>query len=257
MPSAFAGNKDARTLSAFEATQPYDTAQLAGLKVLVRTACVLAALIAVGVSVWASSSLMSAWAEWMPDGQQADARPGLLKARQEIGDAFGGLTGYALRRAGGRRVRGRRPAWSPRSRRFTALRARYPRRVLIAGSLLLFYGLVLVLLALAEKQGIASSFLVDDDLRGDRLDPRGSDGVRDHLPLLERLRGASADDSLRMRRRRGLGGIRGGLLTLLHAAGVQLAGMSAADVVGILWPVLLPLMASVLAPWSLSRVRHT
>ena len=46
-------------------------------------------------------------------------------------------------------------------------------------------------------------------------------------------------------------------LTLLHAAGVQLAGMSAAGVVGMLWPVLLPLMASVLAPWSLSRIRHT
>ena len=83
-------------VSAFEATQPYNTAQLASVKLLVRTACILAALIAVGVSLWASSSLMSAWAEWIPDGQQADARPGLLKARQEIGDAFGGLTGYAL-----------------------------------------------------------------------------------------------------------------------------------------------------------------
>ena len=45
-------------------------------------------------------------------------------------------------------------------------------------------------------------------------------------------------------------------LTVLHASGVQLAGMTAAGVVGILWPVLLPLMASVLAPWSLSRLRH-
>ena len=45
-------------------------------------------------------------------------------------------------------------------------------------------------------------------------------------------------------------------LTVLHAAGVQLAGMPAAGIVGILWPVLLPLMASVLAPWSLGRLRH-
>ncbi len=89
--------KQGRTyVSAFEATQPYNTAQLAGVKVLVRTACVLAALIAVGVSLWASSSLMSAWAEWIPDGQQADAKAGLLQTRQKIGDAFGGLTGYAL-----------------------------------------------------------------------------------------------------------------------------------------------------------------
>ena len=40
--------------SAFEAGQPYGTARLACLKVLVRSVCVLAALIAVGVSAWAS-----------------------------------------------------------------------------------------------------------------------------------------------------------------------------------------------------------
>ena len=45
-------------------------------------------------------------------------------------------------------------------------------------------------------------------------------------------------------------------LAVLHAAGVQLAGMTAAGFVGILWPVLLPPLASVLAPWSLSRIRH-
>jgi hypothetical protein len=33
--------------------------------------------------------------------------------------------------------------------------------------------------------------------------------------------------------------------------------MPARDAVGMLSPVLLPLMASVLAPWSLSRIRHT
>jgi hypothetical protein len=46
-------------------------------------------------------------------------------------------------------------------------------------------------------------------------------------------------------------------LTVLHMAGVQLAGMSAMNAVSILSPVLLPLMASVLAPWSLNRIRHT
>ena len=45
--------------SAFEATQPYGTARLAGLKVLVRSVCVLAALVAVGVSVWASLSFIA------------------------------------------------------------------------------------------------------------------------------------------------------------------------------------------------------
>ena len=46
-------------------------------------------------------------------------------------------------------------------------------------------------------------------------------------------------------------------LTLLRAAGVSLAGMPTTDAVWMLSPALLPLMASVLAPWSLSRIRHT
>jgi hypothetical protein len=46
-------------------------------------------------------------------------------------------------------------------------------------------------------------------------------------------------------------------VTLLRAAGVQLADMSATYAFWMLSPALLPLMASVLAPWSLSRLRHT
>ena len=73
--------------------------------------------------------------------------------------------------------------------------------------------------------------------------------------LLERLRGARADIRYAMRRRRDLGGIRGGMADGA-ALGVQLAGMSAANAIWMLSPVLLPLMAGVLAPWSLNRVRH-
>jgi hypothetical protein len=46
-------------------------------------------------------------------------------------------------------------------------------------------------------------------------------------------------------------------LTVLQKAGVQLAGMSAIDAVSILLPALLPVLVIVLAPWSLSRIRHT
>ena len=45
-------------VSAFEATQVYGTAQLAALKLLVKSVCVLAALIAIGVSVWISLPLL-------------------------------------------------------------------------------------------------------------------------------------------------------------------------------------------------------
>ena len=46
-------------------------------------------------------------------------------------------------------------------------------------------------------------------------------------------------------------------LTMLHIAGVQLAGMSAMNAISVVSPALLPLMASGLAPWSLGRIRHT
>jgi hypothetical protein len=46
-------------------------------------------------------------------------------------------------------------------------------------------------------------------------------------------------------------------VTLLRAAGVQLAYMPTFDAVWILAPILLPLIGSVLAPWSLNRIRHT
>jgi hypothetical protein len=45
-------------------------------------------------------------------------------------------------------------------------------------------------------------------------------------------------------------------VTLLRAAGVQLAGMPTTDAVWMLSPALLPPMVSVLAPWSPSRIRH-
>jgi hypothetical protein len=45
-------------------------------------------------------------------------------------------------------------------------------------------------------------------------------------------------------------------LTTLHIAGVQLAGMSATNAISILSPAFLPPILSVLAPWSLNRVRH-
>jgi hypothetical protein len=45
-------------------------------------------------------------------------------------------------------------------------------------------------------------------------------------------------------------------VTALRAAGMQFAGMATMSV-WILLPALLALMASVLAPWSLNRIRHT
>jgi hypothetical protein len=46
-------------------------------------------------------------------------------------------------------------------------------------------------------------------------------------------------------------------VTVLTAAGAPLAVKPMTDAAPLLSPVLLPLMAAVLATWSLSRVRHT
>jgi hypothetical protein len=51
-------------LSPFEATQPYGIAPLVGIKVLVRSACLLVALAVIAVSVWGSSSFVAAWGSW-------------------------------------------------------------------------------------------------------------------------------------------------------------------------------------------------
>ena len=69
-------------------TQSYGTAQLVGLKVLVRTACMLIALIAVGLSIWASSSLVSAW------GTKSRG-PGAVWLPPEFGDSFAGQMAYS------------------------------------------------------------------------------------------------------------------------------------------------------------------
>ena len=45
-------------MSGFEAAQAHGTAQLAVLRLLVKSACFLAALIAVGVSAWTSLSIV-------------------------------------------------------------------------------------------------------------------------------------------------------------------------------------------------------
>ena len=131
-------------------TQPYGTAPLVGLKVLVRTACLLAALIMVGVSLWASSSLMGAWGSWMVEGGK-DAVPELLKKRQKFADVFAGQTAYSL--AAQAVIASVAVAvMVALLAAFAAVRARYPRPLRIAGSLLLFHGLALVLLALGREQ---------------------------------------------------------------------------------------------------------
>jgi hypothetical protein len=234
--------KQGRTyVSAFEATQPNGTAQLAGLKVLVRTACVLVALIAVGVSVWGSSSLISAWGEWLLDGK-TDSSQGLLKFRREIGDSFfGGLTGYAL--AARAIVASIAVAITVASFAvLAALRARYPRHLLVAGSLLLLYGLVLVLLVMASENGIGPEFLLHATLKATFWIAAATPVVATAYLFWS--------------------GFAERALTIRYAVGALVISVAFAvaslpgNTVSMLSTVLLSLMVCVLAPWSLNRIRH-
>jgi hypothetical protein len=235
--------------SAFEATQPYGTARLACLKVLVRSACLLAAGVAVGVSVWTSLPLLGD-AVFI----QMFDEP-LSSLQRAIKSAAAALTGYeqlALVVVASISV-----ALTVASlATLAALWARYPRRLNIAGLLFLLYGLALVLLALGQRWNgleiplgailratswVAASAIV---LATGYLLWRG---FAEQLLTLRQASGAVLVSAA----------FGAACLTLLRGAGVSLAGMPAADAVWMLSSALLPLMASVLAPWSLSRIRHT
>ena len=182
-------------MSAFEATQAHGTAQLAALKVLVKSVCVLAAIIAIGVSVWISVPLLGdavfiqMWN--VPLSSQLPAIKGAVAA----------LTGYeqlslVVVAAVGVVI------WVAAFAVLGALWTRYSRRVNIAASLLLLYGLALGLLALAGQRGIGPEISLDAILRATSLDGRVSDRAHDRLSSSGAASRSAADARSREWRRR-------------------------------------------------------
>ena len=241
-------------VSQFEATQAYGTARLAGLKLLVRSLCQLAAIVAVGVSVWASLSLLRPDDLGEPFIKVGDVS--LSSWQRSIESAVGALRAYeqlALALVASSTV-----ALSVAARAaLGALWTRYPRRLNIAGSFLLLYGLVLITLAVARHQWNVSAIPFAAILRTTSwLAAIAIGSATAYLAwrmLAERLLTpwhacaavlASAAFAVAW-------------ATLLRAAGVSLIGMPPTDAAWMLSPALLSLPVSVLAPWSLSRVRHT
>lgn len=233
-------------LNAFEATQTCGTAQLAFLKLLVKTVCVLAALTAIGVSAWMSASLLGD-AVFV----QMWSVP-LSRQRSAISAAIAALAGYeqlalAVVAAGGVAV------WVGCLAALGALWTRYPRRLRIAALLLLVYGVALVLLALAGQRWMlpvgailratswvaaaavlfGTSYLAWRAFAERLFTVRQASGV----VLLSTVFAAA-------------------WLTLLRAAGLSLAELPATEAVRMVSPALVPFATSVLAPWSYSRVRH-
>jgi len=237
-------------MSAFEATQAYGTAQLTVLKLLVRSACVLAALITVGASAWTSLSLL---------GDEVFIQMWnvpLSSQLRAIAGAVAALTGYEqLALAIVAAVVG--VVWVAGFAVLGALWTRYSRRANVAASSLLLSGLALALLALGERNRIVSPFVVDATLAAARWLLLAAivstivyvfwSGFAERVLTIR-----YASSTLAVSAAFGAA-----WLTVLHIAGVQLAGMPAMNAVWMLSPALLPLTIGVLAPWSYSRVRHT
>jgi hypothetical protein len=237
-------------MSAFEVTQAHGTAELALLKVLVKSVGVLAAVIALGVSAWISVRLLGD-----PVFIQMWNVP-LSSRLPAIKGAFAALTWYeqlslVVVVAVGVVI------WVAAFAVVGALRTRYAHR--IVAPLLLLYGLALVWLAVAVRvdPATASHFHLDVVYGAMQWIAAAAmmfttvyvcwSGFAERVLTIRYASGAVAISTA----------FGAAWLTVLHMAGVQLAGMSAMNAVSILSPVLLPLMASVLAPWSLNRIRHT
>ncbi|HEX6637604.1 MAG TPA: hypothetical protein VF033_08095 [Steroidobacteraceae bacterium] len=240
--------------SAFEITQPLGTARMAGLKLAVRTACTLVAMVMVGASVWFSSALLGAWGSWVVEGGK-DAVPEFLKVRQNIGHGFDVVPAYALAAfslIGAVSVTTTIALFAT----FTAIRARYPRHVLFAGAVMVGHGLLLIMLAIAGSRGIVPASLV--------LTAFAATGwfliagiVLATLYLfwtgfVERALTISYTSVALVIS----AAFAATWVVILQKSGVTLAGMSAAGIAGLAWPMLLPPLVFVAAPWSLGRLRH-
>jgi hypothetical protein len=237
-------------MNAFEATHAHGTAQLAAVKVLVKSVCVLAAIIAIGVSVWISVPLLG-------DAVFIQMWNVPLSSRlRALNGAVAALTGYeqlALVVVPTVGV----VVWVAAFAVLGALWTRYSRRVKIAAWSVLLSGFALALLALAARNGIVSPSVSDSLFAAARWSLMGATvvttvyvfwrGFAERVLTIGYAGGAVAISAA----------FGAAWLTALNIAGVQLAGMSATNALSIVSPALLPLMASALAPWSLSRIRHT
>lgn len=232
-------------IRAVEATQPYGIARMAGLKVLVRSVCWLAALIAVGVSLWASFTFIPLASSGKFGNKLKIADVPLSSWLGSIETTVAALTGYELLALAVVAAIGV-VVWVAAFAVVGALWARYPRRGNITALLLLLHGLALALLALAGRNGIVSAFLVDAFFGATRWIVVAAMV----FATIYVFWSAFAERVLTV-------GYACGAFVISAAFGAAwLAGIPAASVVGTLWLVLLILMVGVLGPWSLNRIRH-
>jgi hypothetical protein len=239
-------------VSAFEATQASGTSRLAVLKLLVKSACVMGALLALGVSAWMSIPLVGDAVFIQMWGMPLSSR------RAFITDAFVALSGYQQLALAFVAVVGV-IAWVALRSALGALRIRHRRRVNIAGWVLFVYGLAFVWLAVGVRANpeTASQFHLDVVYTA----MRWIGAAAMVLTTVYVFWSGFAENVLTIRYAGGALAISvafgAAWLTALHLTGAQLGGMSAMNAVSVASPAVLPLLASGLAPWSYSRIRHS
>jgi len=238
-------------IGAFEATQPHGAVQMAALKLLVRSACLLAALIAIGASAWMSLPLLGDSVFIQMWGVPLNSKSSV------VNDVVATLTGYeqiALAVVAAVAV----VTWVAAVAGLGALWARYARRVNIAGASLLLSGLAIASLAVAQRNGSVSPFVLDALFVAARWTAAAAIvGATVYL-----YRGCFAERTLTPRYALGAllvsATFAAAWVALLGVAGVQFTSMPWTSIASmLLWPLFLPLFTSALAPWSYSRVRHT
>lgn len=233
--------------STFDAGQAVDTARLAALKILARTASVSAALAAVGVSLWMSAPLVSEWTQgrWTVYGNLAQGPRAVAVAADALaGHELAALTVVALIGL---------TATIAYFASIQALALVHPWRTMVVVSGVSLFSLAWLL---AAPPGVG----------GDGLEVRLVAAypwiatVTIPLGTLYVFREALTERLLTARQALGAVFLWAGLLatwlTVLQAFGLRLAEMSPALIALMLSLSLLPLAAVALAPWSLSLVRH-
>jgi hypothetical protein len=239
-------------LSAFDATQAYGTAQVAVLKLVVHSACVVAGLTAIVASFWISMPLLGDAVFVQIWGVPFASR------RSLVADAFAALTGYeqlALAVVAAVLV----GVWVTACAVLGSLRTRYGRRATIAGCLLLLYGLMFLWLAVAVGVDPATASRLQLDVVYSAMRWIATAAM---VFLTAYLGWQSLAEGLLTVRQAWVvvflsAAFAAAWQTVMRAGGLSPADMSAADAAWMLWPALLPLTVSVLAPWSYSRIRHT
>lgn len=239
----------------FQSTQAFGTARMAGLKVLVRSACLLVALVAVGASVWTSASVIPFDVLDDNDTFIQKSRSPLSGHMRALEAAVRAMSAYELLALAFVIVIVVTVMVALRAA-LPALRARYSRRVTLAAWALLVHAGALVLLMLAGGRGMVSDHVVMAVLIASKWGAAAAIVLatiylarRTFVERLLTLRPACIAALVAV-------AFGAAWLAVLQVAGVQLGGMPTTEAAWRLSPILLPPLAAVLAPWSLSRARH-